>query len=91
VPHGEQFEARVRGPNVTPGYWKRLDLTASAFDAEGFFKTGEAVRFADRARPERGLVYDGRVSSFELDRFQETPSGALGEPGGHGRLGAMRS
>ncbi len=49
VPHGEQFEARVRGPNVTPGYWKRLDLTASAFDAEGFFKTGEAVRFADRA------------------------------------------
>jgi feruloyl-CoA synthase len=70
VPHGEQFEARVRGPNVTPGYWKRLDLTASAFDAEGFFKTGEAVRFADRARPERGLIYDGRVSSFELDHCE---------------------
>ncbi len=70
VPHGEQFEARVRGPNVTPGYWKRLDLTANAFDAEGFFKTGGAVQFADRARPERGLIYEGPVSSFELERCE---------------------
>lgn len=70
VPHGEQFEARVRGPNVTPGYWKRLDLTANAFDAEGYFKTGAAVRFADRARPERGLFYEGPLSAFELDRCE---------------------
>lgn len=70
LPHGDQFEARIRGPNVTPGYWKRLDLTASAFDAEGFLKTGEAVGFADKARPERGLVSYGRVSSFELPRVE---------------------
>jgi feruloyl-CoA synthase len=60
VPIGDRFEARVRGPNVTPGYWKRVDLTASAFDQDGFFKTGADVRFVDPARPERGLVWPDR-------------------------------
>jgi len=66
VPHGDKLEARVRGPNVTPGYWQRLDASANAFDPEGFLKTGTALRFADAARPERGLVLDGRISALEL-------------------------
>src|SRR6266853_1315382 len=47
VPSGGKLEIRVRGPNITPGYWKRPELTAAAFDEEGFYKPGDAVRFAD--------------------------------------------
>ncbi|HEY6727208.1 MAG TPA: feruloyl-CoA synthase [Polyangiaceae bacterium] len=67
VPSGDKLEARVRGPNVTPGYWKRPDLTAKFFDEEGFFMTGDAVRWADPERPERGLCFDGRLGEdFKL-------------------------
>src|SRR5258705_9475605 len=45
VPAGDKLEGRVRGPNVTPGYWKRPDLTAAAFDEDGFYKPGDAVAF----------------------------------------------
>jgi feruloyl-CoA synthase len=68
VPNAEKLEVRVRGPNVTPGYWMRPDLTASHFDEEGFYKTGDAVRLVDARSPERGLLFDGRVSEdFKLD------------------------
>jgi len=68
VPNGPKLEVRVRGPNVTPGYWRRPDLTAVAFDEEGFYRIGDAVRFVDPDRPERGLLFDGRVSEdFKLD------------------------
>jgi feruloyl-CoA synthase len=68
VPSGEKLEVRVRGPNVTPGYWKAPDLTAQAFDAEGFYLIGDAVTFANPARPERGLFFDGRVTEdFKLN------------------------
>jgi feruloyl-CoA synthase len=67
VPSGNKLEVRVRGPNVTPGYWKAPDLTARAFDAEGFYLIGDAVTFADPDRPERGLFFDGRVAEdFKL-------------------------
>ena len=67
VPSGEKLEVRVRGPNVTPGYWKAPELTASAFDDEGFYRIGDAVKFADPERPERGLFFDGRISEdFKL-------------------------
>jgi feruloyl-CoA synthase len=67
VPSGEKLEVRVRGPNVTPGYWKAPELTVKAFDDEGFYRIGDAVRFADPARPECGLFFDGRVSEdFKL-------------------------
>jgi feruloyl-CoA synthase len=59
---------RVRGPNVTPGYWKAPELTAQAFDAEGFYLIGDAVTFADPDRPELGLFFDGRVAEdFKLN------------------------
>jgi feruloyl-CoA synthase len=67
VPSGDKLEVRVRGPNVTPGYWKAPDLTATAFDDEGFYLIGDAVTFADPERPELGLFFDGRVSEdFKL-------------------------
>ncbi|MGE9008392.1 feruloyl-CoA synthase [Leptospira interrogans] len=68
VPSGDKLEVRVRGPNVTPGYWKAPELTAQAFDAEGFYLIGDAVTFADPERPELGLFFDGRVAEdFKLN------------------------
>jgi feruloyl-CoA synthase len=68
VPSGDKLEVRVRGPNVTPGYWKAPELTAKAFDADGFYLIGDAVTFADPDCPERGLFFDGRVAEdFKLN------------------------
>jgi feruloyl-CoA synthase len=68
VPSGDKLEVRVRGPNVTPGYWKAPELTAKAFDADGFYLIGDAVTLADPARPELGLFFDGRVAEdFKLN------------------------
>lgn len=68
VASGDKLEVRVRGPNVTPGYWKAPELTQQAFDEEGFYLIGDAVKFADPARPERGLFFDGRVAEdFKLN------------------------
>jgi len=67
VPSGDKLEARVRGPNVTPGYWRRPDLSAECFDDEGFLRTGDAVRFVDPERAELGLEFDGRLGEdFKL-------------------------
>jgi feruloyl-CoA synthase len=67
VPGGGKLEVRVRGPNVTPGYWKRPDLTAAAFDEEGFYRPGDAVRFADPGDVAKGVMFDGRLAEdFKL-------------------------
>jgi feruloyl-CoA synthase len=67
VPSGQKLEIRVKGPNVTPGYWRQPELTAMAFDEERFFKLGDAVKLIDPARPSAGLSFDGRVSeNFKL-------------------------
>jgi feruloyl-CoA synthase len=67
VPEGGKLEVRVRGPNITPGYWKRPDLNAAAFDTEGFYRPGDAVRFAEPNEPMRGLAFDGRLAEdFKL-------------------------
>jgi feruloyl-CoA synthase len=67
LPSGEKLEMRVRGPNVTPGYFKRPELSAAAFDAEGFYKIGDAGRLADPADAARGVVFDGRIAeNFKL-------------------------
>ena len=68
VTSGDKLEVRVRGPNVTRGYWKASELTAQAFDEEGFYRIGDAVKFADPEQPERGLFFDGRVAEdFKLN------------------------
>jgi feruloyl-CoA synthase len=78
VPAGGKLEARVRGPNVTPGYWRRPDLTAAAFDEEGFYKPGDAVRFVDPGDPGKGIVFDGRLSEdFKLTTGTWVAVGAL--------------
>jgi feruloyl-CoA synthase len=67
VPNSGRLEMRARGANITPGYWKRPDLTQKAFDEEGYFKTGDAGRFAEPDKPEMGLEFDGRLSEdFKL-------------------------
>ncbi|MCB1537269.1 MAG: AMP-binding protein, partial [Rhodoblastus sp.] len=67
TPNGDKQEIRVRGPNVTPGYWKRPDLTEKAFDEEGYYLIGDAVKWFDDARPEKGLLFNGRVvEDFKL-------------------------
>jgi len=67
VPSNGKLELRVRGPNVTPGYWKRPDLTREAFDEDGFYKIGDAGRFADPADPAKGIEFDGRLAEdFKL-------------------------
>jgi feruloyl-CoA synthase len=67
VPNGEKLEVRVKGPNVTPGYFRQPELNAKAFDEEDFYLIGDAVRFADPERPQQGLVFDGRVAEdFKL-------------------------
>ncbi len=67
VANGDKQEARIKGPNVTPGYWRDPVKTAEAFDAEGWYKFGDALRFVDPARPELGFAFDGRVTEdFKL-------------------------
>ncbi len=67
VPRAGTLEILARGPNITPGYWKSDAITRAAFDEEGFYIAGDAVRFADPADPAKGLVFDGRLAEdFKL-------------------------
>jgi feruloyl-CoA synthase len=78
VPHGDKLEIRVRGPNITPGYWRRPDLTQAAFDEEGFYRPGDAARLADPDEPARGIVFDGRIGeNFKLGSGTWVSVGAL--------------
>jgi len=78
VPAAGKLEVRVRGPNVTPGYYKRDDLTRAAFDEEGFYRIGDAAKLADPQRPEKGIVFDGRVAEdFKLSTGTWVHVGAL--------------
>ncbi|GAP37237.1 feruloyl-CoA synthase [Piscinibacter sakaiensis] len=67
VPNGDKLEMRVRGVNVFPGYRDAPALTAAAFDEDGWYRIGDAGRLLDPERPERGVVFDGRVAEdFKL-------------------------
>jgi feruloyl-CoA synthase len=68
VPNGTKLEARIKSPSVMPGYWRQPDLTEAAFDEEGYYMFGDAMRFADPDDPSAGLIFDGRVKEdFKLD------------------------
>jgi feruloyl-CoA synthase len=65
-PSGKQ-ELRVKGPNVSPGYYNNVEATAEAFDEEGYYRMGDAGRFLDPDNPAAGLIFDGRTSEdFKL-------------------------
>ena len=67
VPRDGKLEARLKGANITPGYWRADDLTAAAFDEEGYYKIGDALKFEDPADPSKGLLFDGRLAEdFKL-------------------------
>src|SRR3984957_3164519 len=67
VPNNGKLEVRARGPNVTPGYWRQPELTAAAFDAEGFYKFGDALKPVDPGNLDAGFDFDGRIAEdFKL-------------------------
>ncbi len=67
APSGNKLEVRYRGPNITPGYWRDPAETARHFDDEGFFCTGDALKWIDEADPHKGLRFDGRIAEdFKL-------------------------
>jgi feruloyl-CoA synthase len=67
LPNNGKLEVRARGPNVMPGYWRKPDLTAAAFDEEGFYKLGDALKPADPDDFNAGFDFDGRIGEdFKL-------------------------
>lgn len=78
VPAGEKLELRVKGVNVTPGYYRNPEKTRDAFDEEGFYRLGDAVRFVDPGHPEKGLAFDGRTAEeFKLANGTWVSAGKL--------------
>jgi len=67
APVNDKLEARFRGPSIMPGYWRAPELTRAAFDEEGYYRTGDALRFLDPADAAQGLEFDGRIAEdFKL-------------------------
>jgi len=78
TPSQGRLEFRVKGPQVSPGYFNAPEATAAAFDDEGFYRLGDAARFADPERPEAGLMFDGRLSeNFKLASGTFVNAGAI--------------
>ncbi len=78
VPVGDKLEARFKGPNVTPGYWRAPELTETAFDEEGFYRIGDALRYADPKDPGKGFFFDGRTAeNFKLQTGTWVAVGAV--------------
>ena len=67
VPVDDKLEVRYRGPNVTPGYWRAPEQTAEHFDDEGWYMSGDALKYIDPQQPQLGLMFDGRIAEdFKL-------------------------
>ncbi len=76
----QKLEARYRGPNVMPGYWRAEEPTRKAFDDEGFFCSGDAVKWLNPEQPTMGFVFDGRITEdFKLDSGTWVNLGAIRE------------
>jgi len=74
----DRFEMRVRGPNITPGYYADPAASAAAFDHEGFYRTGDAGKLVDEDDPNQGLMFDGRLAeNFKLSSGSFVAVGAL--------------
>src|SRR4051812_28159823 len=67
IPNNGKLDVRAKGPNVTPGYWRQPDMTAKAFDEEGFYKMGDALKPVDPDNFDAGFDFDGRTGEdFKL-------------------------
>jgi feruloyl-CoA synthase len=67
VPFEDRYEARLKGPHIFPGYWRQPELTAQAFDDEGYYRLGDTFVFADADDVQQGLIYKGRIAEdFKL-------------------------
>ncbi|HVW09268.1 MAG TPA: feruloyl-CoA synthase [Bryobacteraceae bacterium] len=78
APAGDKVEARLRGPSITPGFWRDERLTQSSFDEEGFYRMNDAVRFADPKDRLRGFRFDGRLNEdFKLSTGTWVSAGPL--------------
>ena len=67
VPVDGKLEGRFRGPHIMPGYWRAREQSAEAFDDEGFYRSGDAIKLADPCNPQWGLMFDGRLAEdFKL-------------------------
>lgn len=78
VPVEGKWEAHIKGPSITPGYWRDPELTAAAFDDEGFYNLGDALRFAVPGDPTKGFYFDGRTAeNFKLATGTWVSVGAL--------------
>ena len=68
LPNCGKLEVRFRAPNITPGYWRNPEATAKAFDTEGYYCTGDALKFVDENDANKGMIFDGRIAEdFKLD------------------------
>src|SRR5205814_9697112 len=77
-PAGGKFGVRVKGANVTPGYWRDPEKSAAAFDEDGFYCMGDGVRLVDPGDPAQGLIFDGRLGEdFKLSTGTWVSVGAL--------------
>jgi len=78
APVGTKLEARVKGPSVTPGFWRNDELTRASFDEEGYYRMGDALIFADAADPLKGFRFDGRLNEdFKLSTGTWVSAGPL--------------
>jgi feruloyl-CoA synthase len=78
VPYQDIYEMRVKGPHITPGYWRQPELTAAAFDEEGYYRLGDAFVFENEQKPDAGLLFRGRISeNFKLATGTWVHVGAL--------------
>lgn len=68
IPNGGKYEVRFKGKNITSGYWNNVEATKKAFDEEGFYITGDALKFVNSNNPDEGLIFDGRIAEdFKLN------------------------
>jgi feruloyl-CoA synthase len=78
IPAGDRMEMRIKGPNIMPSYYRAPELDAQAFDEEGYFKTGDAVRWVDPQRLIEGLEFAGRIAEdFKLQSGTWVPASIL--------------
>ena len=78
VAQDDRYEVRLKGPSITPGYFRDPESTANAFDDEGYYCMGDAVRPEDPDDFTRGFYFDGRIAeNFKLSTGTWVSVGAV--------------